>query len=48
MKMKGNAKLVCVAVTKSEESEQKLAEELKEEVVENPVIEEPRIIEEEI
>lgn len=37
MKMKGNAKIVCVAVTKSEESEQKLAEDLKEEVIENPI-----------
>ena len=47
MKMKSNAKIVCVAVTKSSESEQKLAEELVEEKVETPSTT-PQIIEEEI
>jgi len=48
MKMKQNAKIVCVAVTKSEESEQKLAETLTEEVVETPSIESAPVVEEEI
>lgn len=36
MKLKEGAKIVCVAVTKSDKSQEKLAEELKEETAEKP------------
>ena len=39
MKLKDNAKIVCVAITKSDKSQEKLAEDLNEdEVLEQPNI----------